>query len=187
MRGQRIGRLRGSAVVAAPAALLGLAACTSSPWSSDSEPGPDRAAASAPGPDQTAAPTPQTDQTPGSYDHLAGAWSSTVYRESHVEVSIPAGGSLRLRVRCTGTGEFRTAVSTPYPFKMTFGWRCSDRWEFSGFWIPASGSDVANQDHGTVTIAVDRPKSITAWDVEAYYLGPTGQDSPNASPRPSTS
>ncbi|MGI5240171.1 hypothetical protein [Dactylosporangium sp. CA-139066] len=186
MRGQSTGRLCASAVTAALAALLGLAACTSSPRS-DSEPGPDRAAASAPGPDRTSASTPQPDQTPESYDHLAGAWSSTVYGDSHVEVSIPKGWHLHLRTRCTGTGELRIVISTPHPFKMTLGWPCAGRWEFSDAWFPAWGIDVADQDHGPFTIAVDRPETITAWDIEAYDLGETEQDRRNASPRPSTS
>ncbi|MGI5238764.1 hypothetical protein [Dactylosporangium sp. CA-139066] len=179
MRGQSTGRLRGSAVTAALVALLGLAACTSSPRS-DSTPGPDR----------TAASTPEPDQTPGSYDHLVGAWSSTVFSESHVEVSIPDGWSLHLRVRCTGTGELRIImiVGTPHPFKRTLGWRCAaGRWEFADAFFPAGAIDVADQYHGPFAIVIDRPDTITAWDIEAYDIGPLEQDLRNASPRPSTS
>jgi len=201
MRGQSTGRLCGSAVTAALAALLGLAACTSSPWS-DSEPAPDRAAASAPGLDRTAASAPgldravasapgldgtaastsQPDQTPGEYDHLAGAWSSTVYGASHVEVSIPDGRALRLRVRCTGTGELRITMSGD-GHKITEVWGCASWWSLSAAWY----APYSNQDHGPFAIAVDRPGTITAWDIEAYDLAQTAQDIRNASPRPSTS
>jgi len=36
-------------------------------------------------------------------------------------------------------------------------------------------------------IVIDRPDTITAWDIEAYDLGQTEQDRRNASPRPPTS
>ncbi|WP_433199790.1 hypothetical protein ACQP00_27625 [Dactylosporangium sp. CS-047395] len=165
---------------------LGLAACTSDSRP-DPESGADHAAASIPGPNRTTASTPEPDQTPDSYDHPAGAWSSTVYGAGHAEVSIPSGFHLHLRVRCTGTGELSIVVSTPHPFRMTVHGPCTGRWEFSDAWFPAYGIEAADQDHGPFTIAIDRPATITAWDIEAYDLGQTEQDRRNASPRPSTS
>ncbi len=170
----------------AVAAFLGLAACTGAPRSG-SAPGPDRASGSTPGPDRTVASTPQPDRTPDSNDHPAGAWSSTEYGARHVEVSIPNGWHLHLRLRCTGTGLLRIKISTPHPFSMTEEWQCYGRWVISDGWFPASATDVDHLDNGPFTITVDRPDTITAWDIEAYDRGQTEQDARLLSPRPSTS
>jgi hypothetical protein len=69
---------------------------------------------------------------------------------------------------------------------MTMQWRCTGSWAFSSFWFSPVSTDVADQGPGPFAVVVDRPDTVTAWDIEAYDLGQTEQDPRNASPRPAT-
>ncbi|MFG2042505.1 hypothetical protein [Dactylosporangium sp. NPDC048998] len=164
MHQQVVSRSFVSAMLAALAALVGLAACT----------GPTSPSA----PDYRSMP----DQTPDSFERLVGAWSSKVYGSPHIEVAIPEGWLVRLRGRCTGSGELAVHVSGQ-SFSQDERWPCIERWEFSKSLFPPDERAVGHQDLGPYPVVIDRADTITSWDLEAYST----ELPPSASPRPVSS
>jgi hypothetical protein len=132
------------AVLAALVALAGTAACA----------GPASPSASAAGPEPSAM----------SDERLVGTWSSTVHGSPRTEISVPGGPLISIRARCSGSGELTVRVHGA-TFANGDRVTCNGRWHFIDSVFPPGGG---SPDPGPYPGLVERPDTVTSWDVEAY-------------------
>jgi hypothetical protein len=149
--------------------LAGSVACTG-PAGSSKGPGVE--------PAPSTASVPVTESTDFVFDgRRLASWSSSNHGAVHVVVAVPGGGVIKVRERCEGSGELAVRVrGKVFDFDARF--ECDGRWRYLSALFPP---EVQPMDPGPFPMIIDRPDTVTYWEVEAWAL--TG----SSGPTPSTS
>jgi hypothetical protein len=95
-----------------------------------------------------------------------GAWSSTTYGGTHVEFAIPGGRVIKVRGRCSGSGELAVRIRGK-AFAVDGRYACDGDWRYGTSLFPAATDPI---DPGPFPVVIDRANTITSWEFEAYAL-----------------
>ena len=113
------------------------------------------------------APASAPESTVFPYDgRRLGAWSSTTYGGTHVEFAIPGGRVIKVRGRCSGSGELAVRIRGK-AFDIDGRYACDGDWRYQTSLFPAETNPI---DPGPFPVVIDRANTITSWEFEAYAL-----------------
>ena len=106
-----------------------------------------------------------------------GRWSSAEHTAARTEVAIPGDRYIKVRVRCSGSGQLGLRISGK-DFEHRSRTDCDGGWRYVEPVFPLVPKPG---DPGPLPMVIDRVNTITSWDVEALALNISTPVTPHTS------